>query len=147
MLWCEIFGILFSCDVRNQSASVYLEKKEVLKDFAKLTRNHLYQGLILRKLQACMLVTWLKKDSGAGVFLWIIRNPFSGNKRNFKDFWKLILCKGIWLTFILYVLMFYFTWYVSLQLSKLCIINDPLTFFFKEYLWRMSSKSKSIANV
>ena len=27
--------------------------------------------------------------------------------------------------------MFYFTWYVSLQLSKLCLINDPLTFFFQ----------------
>ena len=46
-------------------------KKSVLQNFAKLTGKHLCQSLSLTKLQASTL---LKKDSGIGTFLRILRN-------------------------------------------------------------------------
>ena len=47
----------------------YSVKEGVLKNFAKFTGNHLCQSLLFR--QAC---NFIKKDSGTGVFLWILRN-------------------------------------------------------------------------
>ena len=54
--------------VRSSHPKVFC-KKDVLRNFPKFTGKHLYQSLFLNKLQL-----YLKKDSGTGVFLWILRN-------------------------------------------------------------------------
>ena len=55
-------------------------KKGVLENFAKFTGKHLCQSLFLIKLQSSGLQRYLKRDSGTGVFLWILwkflRTPF-----------------------------------------------------------------------
>ena len=58
-------------------------KKDVLKNFAKLTGKHLCCSLILTKLQAFGPTTLLKRDSNTGVFLWnfceIFKNTYLKN--------------------------------------------------------------------
>ena len=49
-------------------------KKGSLRNFAKFTGKHMCQSLFLIKLQASDLQLCLKRDSGTGVFLLILRN-------------------------------------------------------------------------
>ena len=49
-------------------------KKNALKNFADFTRKHLSWTLFLIKLQASRSITWLKRDSNIGVFLWNLLN-------------------------------------------------------------------------
>ena len=49
-------------------------KKGVLRNFAKFTGKYLYQRLFLDKVAGLRPATLLKKDSGTGVFLWILQN-------------------------------------------------------------------------
>ena len=53
---------------RSSSAEVFC-KKGVLKNFEKFTRKHLCQSLFFNK----NLQLYWKRDSGAVVFLWILR--------------------------------------------------------------------------
>ena len=48
-------------------------KKGVLKNFIKLTRKHLCQSLLFNKVTDLRPTTLLKKDSGTGVFMWILQ--------------------------------------------------------------------------
>ena len=48
-------------------------KEGVLKRLAKFTGKHLYWSFFLIKLQALMLATLLKKDSGIGIAFWIVK--------------------------------------------------------------------------
>ena len=52
----------------------YSIKKGVLRNFAKFTGKHQCQSLFLIKLKASDLQLCLKRDSGTGVFLWILQN-------------------------------------------------------------------------
>ena len=62
---------------RNSSEDLTLQrrtlavicKRDVLKDFAKFTGEHLYQILYLMKLQASSLQLYCKKDPGVDVSL------------------------------------------------------------------------------
>ena len=49
-------------------------KKAVLRNFAKFTGKHLCQSLFLKKVAILRPATFLKRDPGTGVFLWILRN-------------------------------------------------------------------------
>ena len=49
-------------------------KKAVLKNFSILTGKYLCSSLFLIKLKSFRSATFLKRDSNAGVFLWIFRN-------------------------------------------------------------------------
>ena len=46
-----------------------LEKIAVLKNFAEFSGKHLYKSLSFNKVAGWDLQLYLKKDSGAGVFL------------------------------------------------------------------------------
>ena len=48
--------------------------KVVLRNFAKLTGKHLCQSLFFNKVAGLGLELYLKRDSGTGVFLWILQN-------------------------------------------------------------------------
>ena len=48
-------------------------KKGVLENFSKFTGKHLRQGLFFNKVAGLRPATLLKRDSGAGVFLYILR--------------------------------------------------------------------------
>ena len=61
-IWCPIGAVAKRCYV----------KKGVLKNFAKLTEKHLYQSLFFNK--GLRPATLLKRGSGTGVLLWILRN-------------------------------------------------------------------------
>ena len=60
------------------SSLILLEKKAatrgVLRNFAKFTVKHLCQSPFFNKVAALSLTTLLKRDSGAGVFHWILQN-------------------------------------------------------------------------
>ena len=47
-------------------------KKAVLRNFAKFTGKHMCQSLVFNKVAGLRL--YQKRDSGTGVFLWILRN-------------------------------------------------------------------------
>ena len=49
-------------------------KEGVLRNFAKFTGKHLRQSLFSNKVVGLRPATLLKKDSGTGVSLWILRN-------------------------------------------------------------------------
>ena len=49
-------------------------KKGVLRNFAKFNGKHLCQNLFLNKVAILRAATSLKRDSGTGVFLSILRN-------------------------------------------------------------------------
>ena len=49
-------------------------KKDVLKYFAKLIGKHLCQSLFFNNVAGLRPATLLNRDSGTGVFLWILRN-------------------------------------------------------------------------
>ena len=49
-------------------------KKGVLRNFEKFTVKHLCQSLFSIKLQAWGQQLYLKKGSGTGIFLWVLRN-------------------------------------------------------------------------
>ena len=72
MLSRSWFGILIA-KFRSSRPDVFCEKS-VLRNFAKFTGKHLCQGLFLIKLQTWGLQLYLIRDSGTGVFLWILRN-------------------------------------------------------------------------
>ena len=52
------------CSVRNG----------VLRNFAKFTAKNLCQGVFFKKVGGCSLLLYYKRDSGTGVFLWILQN-------------------------------------------------------------------------
>ena len=52
------------CSVRNG----------VLRNFAKFIGKHLCQSLFFKKVGGCSLQLYYKRDSGTGVFLWILQN-------------------------------------------------------------------------
>ena len=54
-------------------------KKDVLKNFANFTGEHLCCILFLIKLQAFRLATLLKRDSNTSVFLWNFQNTYLRN--------------------------------------------------------------------
>ena len=49
-------------------------KKGILRNFAKFTGKQLCQSLFFNKVAGLRPTTLLKRDSGTGVFLWILRN-------------------------------------------------------------------------
>ena len=49
-------------------------KKDTRRNFAKFSGKHLCQGLFLNKIADFRPATLLKRDSGTGVFLWILSN-------------------------------------------------------------------------
>ena len=65
----------------RSSRPVVLCKKGVLRHFAKFTGKHLCQSAFFHKVAGLRPATLLKRDSGTGVFLWILQNfkehPFS----------------------------------------------------------------------
>ena len=56
---------------KTQSPEVVL-KRVVLKTLTKLTGKHLYRVSFL--IQKDLIKTVLKRDSGTGVFMWILQN-------------------------------------------------------------------------
>ena len=60
-------------NVRSSHLEVFCEKG-VLKNFAKFTKKHLCQSLFWIKLQPSGLYIYWKRDSGTGIFLWILLN-------------------------------------------------------------------------
>ena len=71
--------ILLACCIRinliyrNSHLEVFC-KKGVLKSFTTFKGKHLCQSLCFNKVKGLSPVTLLKKDSGAGAFLWNLRN-------------------------------------------------------------------------
>ena len=59
---------------QKQSPKLIYKKAVVLSTFSIITGTHLYWSLFLLKLWAFRSATLLKRDSNAGVFLWISRN-------------------------------------------------------------------------
>ena len=59
--------------IQEQPPEVFY-KKGALKNFTKSTGKHLCQSLFFNKVAVLRPATLLKKDSGAGVFLWILWN-------------------------------------------------------------------------
>ena len=49
-------------------------KNGVLRNFAKFTRKHLCQSLFFNKIAGLRPAILLKRDSGTGVFLWVLWN-------------------------------------------------------------------------
>ena len=49
-------------------------KKGVLRNFSKFTGKHLCQSLFFNKVASLKPATLLKRDSGTGIFLLILRN-------------------------------------------------------------------------
>ena len=60
-------------DFLKQSPEV-LYKKGVLRNFTKFTGKHLCQSLLFNRVAGLKPATLVKKDSGTGVFLWILWN-------------------------------------------------------------------------
>ena len=60
---------------RNRWQDVF-SKKGVPRNFTKFTGKHLSQGPFFNKAADLRFATLLKKDSGAGVFLWILQNLY-----------------------------------------------------------------------
>ena len=64
----------FINNVQNQPPAVFY-KKRFLKNFTKIHRKHLYQSLFFNKVEGTWgLQLYSKRNSGTGVFLWILRN-------------------------------------------------------------------------
>ena len=49
-------------------------RKGALRNFVKFTGKHLWQSLFFNKAADHSLQLYLKRDSGTGVFRWILRN-------------------------------------------------------------------------
>ena len=49
-------------------------KTVVLKNFTKITEKHLCPSLFFNKVAGLRPATLSKRDSGTGIFLWILRN-------------------------------------------------------------------------
>ena len=60
--------------IASSSRPEVFSRKGVLENFAKLTAKHLYQSLFFNKVAGLSLQLYLKKGSGTGVFLRILRN-------------------------------------------------------------------------
>ena len=60
-------------DVQKQPPEVFY-KKDPLKNFGKFTGKHLCQSLFFNKVPGLGLQLYLKRHSGTGVFLEILRN-------------------------------------------------------------------------
>ena len=58
---------------RNSCPKMFC-KKDVLRNFIKLTRKELCQSLYFNEVETLRPVTLLKGDSGTGVFLWHLRS-------------------------------------------------------------------------
>ena len=68
-----------NCEVHTETSPEapnggVLWKKIVLKNSAKFIGKHLCQSLFLRKVSSLRGATLLKKNSGTGAFMWILRN-------------------------------------------------------------------------
>ena len=59
--------------IPNKQPPEVFYKKGVPKNFSKFTGKHLYQSFFLTNLHALDLQLYLKRYSGTGVFLWILR--------------------------------------------------------------------------
>ena len=68
-----IFITLKRAKARSNRSEVFC-KKSVLRNFAKFTKKTCTRISFLKKLRAPGLQLYLKRDSGTGVFLWILRN-------------------------------------------------------------------------
>ena len=66
--------MLWVYDKNNSKKQSFRGKKGVFRNFTKLTGKHQCQNLFLIKMQAWGLRLYLKRDSGTGVFLWILWN-------------------------------------------------------------------------
>ena len=64
---------LLAYEYQKQSARDVL-RKDVLKNFPKVTEKHLYPSLFLTKLQVSDWKLYGKIDSGRGIFQWILLN-------------------------------------------------------------------------
>ena len=71
--WLKSNRSLVNIFIQNQSPGCSM-KKGVLKNFPKFTGKHLCQSLFFNKVAGLRPATLLKRDSGADVFLWILRN-------------------------------------------------------------------------
>ena len=49
-------------------------KKGALRNFSTFTGKHLCQSIFFKKAAGLRAATWLKRDSGTGAFLWILKN-------------------------------------------------------------------------
>ena len=59
--------------LQKQLSGVFF-KKGFLKNFAKFAGKHLSQSLFCNKVPSLRSANLLKKDSGTGVFMWILKN-------------------------------------------------------------------------
>ena len=73
ILIANIAKVLRKFFKRQNSCSQIIFKIVILKDFSKFIRKHMCSGLFFITLQSCWSAIVLKRDSGAGVFLWILR--------------------------------------------------------------------------
>ena len=64
-----VFGTILRSSHRRCSI-----RKGVLRNFAKFTWKHLCQSLFFDKVARLSLQLYLKRDSGTGVFTWILQN-------------------------------------------------------------------------
>ena len=67
----KLLVICHSYRSKHQRCSI---KKSILKSFTKFTGKHSCQSLFLNKVASLRPSTLLKRDSGTGVFLWILWN-------------------------------------------------------------------------
>ena len=65
--------VMIHAFVRNNHPEVVCIKS-VFKSFAKFTWKHLWQSFLFHKIASSGTITLSKRDSGAGVFLSILRN-------------------------------------------------------------------------
>ena len=76
-LWHMCFHVNFAKYLKTSFRSSHGRcsvRKGILRNFAKFTRKLLCQGLFFNKVAGWNLQPYQKRDSGTGVFLWILRN-------------------------------------------------------------------------
>ena len=69
--YLRIFHFIHLCSQRSSPPWVF-RKEGVLKNFARLTGQHLCRGLFFINVSGFRPATLLKRDSDAGIFLWIL---------------------------------------------------------------------------
>ena len=63
-------------EISKTSRSDVFREKISLTNFAKFARKQLYQSLIFNKAVGWVLPLYKTRDTGTGVFLWILRNVY-----------------------------------------------------------------------
>ena len=79
-LQCSSILVIFSDSHISSRPDVFC-KKGVLRNLANFTGKRLCQSLFFNKVPG---LTVLKRDSGSGVFLWILRTPFPKNTFSYR---------------------------------------------------------------